>query len=60
MPGREARGSIPRLNPDGCLVRHPRAIDTTINEDADAGKTANRVRDETPWPDLGKKMQEGM
>jgi hypothetical protein len=37
--------SMRSLDPDGCLVRRPRAIDTTTNEDADAGNMAHRDRD---------------
>jgi hypothetical protein len=37
--------SIMRLDPDGCLVRRPRARDIPTAEDTGAGDTANRQRD---------------
>ena len=37
--------SIQSLDPDGCLVCRPKAINITTTEDAGAGETANRERD---------------
>jgi hypothetical protein len=33
----QGEGSIQSLDPEGCLVRRLRAMDTTTNEDTDAG-----------------------
>lgn len=37
--------SMLSLDPDGCLVRRHRAIDTETAENTGAGETANRERD---------------
>jgi hypothetical protein len=46
----QGEGSMQFLDPDGCLVRRPRASDTTTDEDADAGNTAHRDRDASHRP----------
>ena len=53
--------SIQSLDPDGCLVCRPKAINITTTEDTGAGETANRERDAKrhAWAKKCKKVCKG-